>query len=136
VRGVLYEAVSHGGGRIEAIELYEASGLLAAWAFVHFSDAEAAVVKEFYVWPWFQRRGFGTLLEFFVRYRAAVNRRRRIEVFIHDMDGLIGPVRARASHFVAASGYGWLWRAGRRPNLTALAVRELPAAEMNELRAE
>jgi hypothetical protein len=48
----------------------------------------------------------------------------RIEVPLHEVDDHAGGARA-AKAFAVGAGYRWAWASGQRPNVSAVAIKNL-----------
>jgi len=124
VRLAVFETVSLAGRMVEVIEIRDRRGVLIAWAHLHFEAGESKTVrvKEFYVWPAFRRRGFGTLLAELVEERAVGWS--KVSVIIHQAD-VVPRFRRGAELFVRGRGYEWVWTMCDRPVRVAAAEKTL-----------
>jgi GNAT superfamily N-acetyltransferase len=123
----LYETLSIPGSPVEVIEVRNGWGQRLGWAHIHHVSSRqprTSILKEMFVWPWFRRRGYGTLLENLACQRAKARRSMSIEVFSHDADALPRN-RAAGRLFGREAGYEWKWRKQRHPNLAAVGKKSL-----------
>lgn len=118
----LYETLSILGNPVEVIEVRNGWGQRLGWAYLHHISGQqprTSILKELFVWPWFRRRGYGTLLEALACERAKAWRSTSIQVLFHDADARPRN-RAAGRLFGMKAGYEWKWRRQQRPNLAAV----------------
>jgi GNAT superfamily N-acetyltransferase len=123
----LYETLSIPGSPVKVIEVRNGWGQRLGWAHIHHVSSRqprTSILKEMFVWPWFRRRGYGTLLKNLACQRAKARRSMSIEVVFHDADALPRN-RAAGRLFGREAGYEWKWRKQRRPNLAAVGKKSL-----------
>lgn len=123
---------------VEILELRNGQGLRLAWTEIfHLPRARQptrTVAKEFFVWPQFRRRGYGTILEAAAVLRAAAWGSNRVEVLLHEPDGRLS-VRGQARQFASKHNYQWLWRRTAVPPVAATAHKSVdPEAAHKVLR--
>lgn len=111
---------------VEVIEIRHRTGVRIAWAYLfHLSDLpKITLVKEFYVWSWFHRRGYGKWLEDLVCQQSRLRGSEYIQILFHDMDGQ-ARVRSAGRHFAVSRGYKWKWRSDIRPCVVGIAEKNL-----------
>lgn len=121
------ETLSASDEPVEMIELHDPSGRPIAWAHLHHivgSNSRISVCKEFFVWPHVRKRGYGRLLEKLAADRAEEWGSERIKIVFHEADD--HPKGATAAKALATgAGYEWEWVSQQRPNVSAVASRDL-----------
>lgn len=112
--------------RAEVAELRIESGLRAGWAILFHlgGSSRTTIVKEFFVWPPWRRRGYGTLLESTIVGLARRAGSSHLEVLLLGVDGLPRS-RAAGRTFAQSAGYIWRWRLGRRPDVAGVAMKPI-----------
>jgi GNAT superfamily N-acetyltransferase len=95
-----------------------------AHLFFEFGETDSAILRELFVLPAFRRRGYGSLLEEIATERAVVSSLSRIEIWLHEGDAR-ERVRPAAEQFAISRGYSWADVSMTRPNIVAIATKEL-----------
>lgn len=115
-----FETVSmQDGAPVTVLELRTGAGIRLGWTHIHHEPDGIAVIKEFFVFPPYRRRGYGCILE---REVVDVARRwnsRNIRTYLHVPDAF-GDQRLAAETFGQATGYKWSWGIASLPNLAAV----------------
>lgn len=131
---VNYETLSTGhGSPADIIELRNRNGVRVAWAvLLHLraSSAEAAttLLTDFYVWPPFRRRGYGTILDAAAVIRAAAWGSAVLKVPLYEPDSRPA-TRGPGRRFALARGYAWTWRRELRPSTAGYATKAVARVE-------
>jgi len=104
-----YETISvHTRRYVSVIEIQNGNGLRIAWAFLfHTREADGrptSILKEFYVWPDFRRRGYGSILEEVAVDVATQLRSAALQCYFHHIDAWPDN-RAIGETFAARKGY-------------------------------
>ncbi len=121
------ETLSASDEPVEMIELHGPSGRPIAWAHLHHTvgfNSSISVCKEFFVWPHVRKRGYGRLLEKLAADRAKKWGSERLEIIFHESDDHPGGATA-AKALAIGAGYEWKWVSQQRPNISAVASRDL-----------
>ena len=107
---------------VQAIELRNGFGLRLGWVHLHHISRQqprVSILKELFVWPWYRRKGYGTLLESFACTQAEQWGSTSVRVLFHECDALPRN-RAAGRLFGKKAGYEWKWTSQRLPNLAAV----------------
>ncbi len=127
---VNYESLSVSQGcPVDIIELRNRNGFRVGWAVLSHvaattSQAPSTLVTDFYVWPPFRRRGYGTILEAAAVTRAAAWGSAELRAPLYEPDSL-PTTRGPGRRFALARGYAWTWGNGIRPATTGLASKSV-----------
>ena len=125
LRFYMYETISlEDEAPVTVIELRTGEGIRLGWAMLFHKRDGTAVLKEFFVWPPFRRRGYGTLLEREAVAIARWWRSPRMQVYLHSADALVQN-RGAGREFGLRAGYRWRWRRTTLPNLDAVGEKML-----------
>jgi len=121
------ETLSASDDPVEMIELHGPSNVPLGWAHLHHlvgDGSRSSVCQEFFIWPGARRRGYGRLLEGLVTERAEKQGSERLEIPFHEADDHPGGAKA-AKPFAKGIGYEWSWTFRQKPNVSAVAKKEL-----------
>jgi hypothetical protein len=120
---VLYEVLSVEDERpVEVIEIRDGKGRYCAWAHlfhVRRDDEPVSEAKEFFVWPWMRRRGYGQFLFDLVVERSKAWHSTRLLLPLNEADS-VPAVRPASREFGKRMGISWRWRSSRRPRYAAI----------------
>jgi GNAT superfamily N-acetyltransferase len=110
----------------EMVDLRDAEGqILGRTHISHQRTTDTSVIEELFVAPGFRRQGYGRALLDLAIERAAVFRKERIELVLHEADASPSGGHDRAIAFGSACGFTWERRSSRRPNIVDTAYRRL-----------
>lgn len=127
-RMVYHETVSvWSPGYVSIIELQNGNGLRIAWAFLFHTREEGrpiSILKEFYVWPDFRYRGYGSLLESAVADVARTLGSINLQCFFHQIDAWPS-IRSIGEQFAKGKGYSLVPGSYELPRLYAIAEKNL-----------
>lgn len=128
-RLVYFETISvHTRRYVSVIEIQNGNGLRIAWAFLfHTREADGrpvSILKEFYVWPDFRRRGYGAILEDVATDTARRLRSSALQCYFHHIDAW-PHIRATGEKFASSKGYVLTTGEYRFPRLYAVAEKDL-----------
>lgn len=125
---VRYEAWSLGSEcAVDIIDLRAANGLRVGWTYVfHIKDGnrKVSVVQELFVWPWFRRRGYGSVLEDAAVEIARLRRSEVVRMSLHEADAQTSS-KQRAEQFGIKRGYSWDWSRSTLPAVEGVAEKLL-----------
>jgi GNAT superfamily N-acetyltransferase len=125
----IYDTISvETQGMADVLEIRDGTGLRIAWAHLfHTSVNElpVTVVKEFYVWPWFRRQGYGTKLDEMVCERSRFVGSKAMRVYFHEADTIVTEHKYAGYHFSKKLGYQKTYKITNCPRLTAIAEKSL-----------
>lgn len=109
-----------------AVRVYEVRNPLRIIGRVHlfFERDDTATLRELFVLPNFRRRGYGSLLEEIATDEAVRCSLRRVHIWLHEGDAR-PRVRPAAEQFATSRGYVWANVTMTRPNVVAIATKEL-----------
>jgi GNAT superfamily N-acetyltransferase len=128
-QSVLYNALSvESDCPVDVLEIRNGRGLRICWAHLfHLPGIEprVSVLKEFFVWPWFRRQGYGRKLEEIACEQARMWGSKKIEVYFHQADTTAMSHRVAGYHFSKSCGYSKNYRDSKLPNLTAIGEKYL-----------
>jgi GNAT superfamily N-acetyltransferase len=121
---VTWNVMSIATGRV--VHIYEVRNPLRIIGRAHlfFGADDTATLRELFVFPKFRRRGYGSLPEEIATDRAVSSSFRRIEMWLHEGDAR-ERVRPAAESFATSRGYAWADVSMTRPNVVAIATKEL-----------
>jgi GNAT superfamily N-acetyltransferase len=108
----LWETISWTGCIAEVLEVRDGLGFRLAWAglfHTRHEDEPVTIAKEFFVWPWVRRQGYGRLLLEWAEERAIAFRSPRVLILFHDFDAIV-PARTAGRRFLQRAGYHLRWR--------------------------
>jgi GNAT superfamily N-acetyltransferase len=112
---------------VEVVEIRTGQGMRMGWAQIHHLQGECtSILKEFFIWPTYRRRGCGGVLHEVVERRARTWHSATLEMWMHEADSVPTPAhRGAARGFATAMGYELRWRRSTRPNLAARATKAI-----------
>jgi len=107
------------------LELRNGYGLRIAWLhFIKLYNPTRLLITELYVFPSFQRLGFGSILESWATNTAKNWNCEKVEIQFHDADAQ-PRVRAAGRLFGTRRGYTWKWQDVKYPRLQAIGEKTL-----------
>lgn len=112
---------------VDIIEIRNGNGFPLGWTYVfHLGKEQRGIsrIKELFVWPFYRRQGYGSILESQACERALMMHSKKIQLLFHDWDAMIR-VRAAGRIFANKRGYTWRWRKNIRPNIEAIGEKSL-----------
>ena len=126
---VLFDAYSmESNCPVDIIEIRNGNGFRICWAHLfHLTGGKprVSVLKEFFVWPWFQRQGYGRKLEELACERARMWGSEKIQVYFHQADTATTPHKVAGYYFSKSCGYSKRYKISKLPNLTAIGEKSL-----------
>lgn len=118
-----WNVISQETGRL--VDVFELRGPVRIVGRVHvFYEGDRGIIKELFVPPRMRRRGYGTILETVATDRARDYDLARMEMQVTEADSL-PRVRSAAEAFALRQGYEWTDVRLTRPNIRAVATKEL-----------